>query len=212
MKVAVVSSAALPSPPPLYGGLEMIAFTDALRLSERHDVVLVAAKGSASSADVYCEMFGLKCGFDIVEAFEGGVEGDVSELLKTIGADVLIDHSWTKAPSRALLPSVQVLHGVYKPPHPAPNPAAVSVSHAALEAGILGANVKYVYGHLPEEAYRVGEKEKLVVFLARVSREKGLHVFVDMCRRLAGEFKCAVMGDDSTDPDYTAEMYSLAKK
>jgi glycosyltransferase involved in cell wall biosynthesis len=103
---------------------------------------------------------------------------------------------------------------VYRTPHDVPKPVGVSRTHAEILRSLYG-RAWYVYGHTLEEMYRVGDsdRERLLLFLGRAAREKGLLNFIEACRLLRPEgFRCAFVGDDSADWEYALLAYSRARE
>jgi len=216
MRVAILSSSALTSPPLTYGGLEMIAYVDALRLGEKHEVYLVGAPGSEAAASMFEELYGLKTTFTYVETSTLGVENvaDYIKALEAVRPEVIIDHAHSK-PSAGLTNSTCVFHGAGNFTY-CRKVVGISKIHAQIISHALGVPAYFVYGRAPEELYlrfkTTSDKEHFL-FLARASPEKGLAWFIKACE--LAEVKCVFMGDDglfAPDKRFVLEMYRKAKE
>jgi glycosyltransferase involved in cell wall biosynthesis len=204
MRVLVISSQSLPTPPPYYGGLEAVAFADALRLVQAgHEVTLVASKHSkASAAVLYPDLLDDIERIEFVEVAEParGMPEQMPRLAKEY--DIAIDHSWGK-PSSALLgvPTIWVVHGLspYPPGWTGACVAGVSKFHAEYLSALYDVDAKVVYDHMVEEPYLLFSPAKdgdLLLFLGRIDFGKGITYFVKACERIK-RYRCAVVGDDS---------------
>jgi len=204
MKVLVVSSYSLPTPPPYYGGLEAVAFADALRLAQAgHEVTLVSSKYSKASALLlYPDLVNDIEKIEFVEVAEP-VRGMLEQLPRlTKEYDIAIDHSWSK-PSSVLLgvPALWVVHGLspYPPSWTGTCVAGVSKFHAEYLSALYDVDAKVVYDHIVEEPYLLFKPSNdgdLLLFLGRIDFGKGITYFVKACERIK-RYRCAVVGDDS---------------
>jgi len=213
MKIAILSSSALTSPPLTYGGLEMITYVDALRLGEKHEVYLVASPGSEAVATMFEELYGLKRTFTYVETTVIGAENQADYLraLASIKPDIIIDHSHSK-------PSAGHATCVFHGPGgfvPCRKVVGMSKLHAQIISHALGMPTYYVYGRVPEEMYsfKTTSDKEHYLFLARASPEKGLLWFIKACE--ATKEKCVFIGEDSMfapDKRFLIEAYTKAKE
>ena len=209
MKIAVICPVALPSPPPAYGGAEVISWLTAKYLAKHHDVTMIAAKGSKAE------------GFDLVEtvepSFHGGVEAEAYEMYKDkLGEfDVIIDHTHFFPAYKAKLenPRLKVIKVVHDyAPWSSPPPresydiiAGVSQWHAQFLSLVYEIEFDYIYNGIEVDRYKYGEnKEDFLLFLNRLNPGKGAHIFVDICDSL--KVRGIVAGDDDPshgiDPNY----------
>ena len=219
MKVLVVSTNALPAPPPYYGGAELVAFTDALRLAQAgHEVYLLATKGSKSSAvaylpDMYDDINAIQF-FEVGDPMPWGFPASEEQMFNTFmqrvqmfNFDVIIDHSRSRVPSyRLASPSVAIVHDLM-PPVPLMSVgkklcyAGVSMFHMNYLRTLYPDlnNITFVYDHIVEEPLlrikTTRDKERSIVFVARVDTGKGIIQFLQVCKRLP-DVKCYVIGDD----------------
>lgn len=218
MKVLVVSSNALPSPPPYYGGLELVAFADALRLAQAgHDVYFLATKLSRASA-LYLYPY-LADSIDAIRFVEfgdplpWGMPANEEDMLNVLLSrykvfDAIIDHSRSRsATMRLFTPSLAVIHDL-NPPFP-----LVPLSKQACYAGVskfhmnhlralfptVSHMITYVYDHIIEEPYlrvkTTRDRERAIAFVSRIDAGKGIMHFLHACRRMP-DVKCYVIGDD----------------
>jgi len=232
MRILIISTQALPTPPPYYGGLELVAFTDAVRLAEMgHEVTVIASKHSQASAYLLFPM--LQRQIDKVDWYEG-IEPNPANLepqafqqfLKDRQSslpsyDVVIDHSWSKQGYTLPNPVVGVIHGLSPYPtgwKPRDKPCLLGVSkfHAEYLSSHLMLTVGVLYDHLPEEPYlaysTTKDKENMLLFLARLDEGKGLNYFLRLCGELP-DYKCVVMGDDwvMVNRNYVRQVYQFAR-
>lgn len=195
MKIALVSSDALPTPPPAYGGLEAVVgalASDLVALG--HEVTLYALQGSPPGA------------YDLVPLRE------VHELLqpeaeaRLLAHDVIHCHDWwglgwelaRRHPDRQICAT---FHGpqvgpscAWAPPPPNLRLCGVSHWHAWSMACELGAAVYGVPNGVPLDDYPVhhGPREPYLLSVNRIDPAKGidraieLALHVDMPLRIAG--------------------------
>ena len=216
MKIAVISSMMIPSPPPEYGGLELVAYLLSKGLTDLgEDVTLIAPKGSKSD------------GFNLIETVEpvGQVHADwfapeaqayqmYKPMLKDV--DCVIDHSWTKHTylAKAEDDSIKVmgvLHSQYTwsrpPPVKYPNLIGLSTAHAKYISARSGCACRVAHNGIDLSQYPFkAEKGDRYLFLNRVMQEKGCHEFVSLMRRL--RLPGDVVGEDQfiSDPGFAARI------
>ena len=204
MKVAVVSTSAVPSPPPSYGGMEAIASYVAEALAEQHEVTMLAAKGSHTTKAAL---------FETVEpAYEPSAGGPIEysawkamkdELPKF---DVVIDHTHFFHAARLRdkyghtgVRMIKVVHDLLPwgtPPPPASYDvlAGVSKFHAKYLQRFWGVPVAHLYNGIPTDQIPYsGKKDDYLLFLSRLDPGKGADGFLNIIERtgargiLAGE-------------------------
>jgi len=202
VKVAVVSTALGPNtpfttPPLFYGGLEEVAALRARHLLEQgHKVYLFAAQGSEGAWRARWP------GSPVPELIEEPTEADFlkhRDVLEDV--DFIIDDGWAAAVAQAYpQKSIKVWHGSQSPLMYAlagkVRQFGVSKAHADLIMRLTGdSNVGYIYNAVDASEYPlVREKEDYLLYMNRVDRDKGAHVFVRLCAELG--VKCYMIGED----------------
>jgi len=216
LKIALISTAVFTSPVPSYGGLEQVVWELAVGLSEvGHKVTLIAPKGS-------------KCppGGELIETVPPSnspfrnPEEDAYKVYKDRLEEfnIINDHSWMKYAyiheKADDLPLIGTVHGQlpYRTPPPVKHPCFVGVSkaHAEYLSGHLGIPVEYAYNGIDLDLYPFKEeKGDYLLFLARMSREKGAHEFVQICKKV--RMKGVVAGSDKfvDDPRYVERVMQM---
>jgi glycosyltransferase involved in cell wall biosynthesis len=200
MRIAIVSSTAVESPPKRYGGLERVAYDLARDLAELgHDVTLFAKPGSQKPG----------AGNLVEVQDEWDALGD--------GFDILHSHGW-KMPAWKLLhddPNARALHtwhgenlGLRFPNLPRLNLVGISKFQADMLSAWTGRDVPYVYNGVDLDLYPLytGERGPDPIYINRVSPEKGLHVAALACNR-AG-LGLDIVGTERLvrDPEYVGWM------
>jgi glycosyltransferase involved in cell wall biosynthesis len=194
MKIALISSVALPTPPPTYGGLERVVYDLGCELARRgHSVTLFACKGSR-----------LECG-EVVETVEamGRVHADwlgyeqrhydaYKDLLK--GFDIIHGHTWYghEYLYKKEHPEARVIHTHHgemawrsRPPVKYPCLVGLSDAHSMQTSMRLGVAVRTAYNPRPLEAYPFkAEKGDRYLFMSRITPFKGVDVAVELARQL----------------------------
>lgn len=216
MKIGIISSVALKTPPTNYGGLEWICYLLAKGLEElNHEVTLIAAKGSQAPK-----------GVQLIETIEAsrlvGKEKEAYELYKDklTEFDIVHDHSWRKISyvHKMEHPKLNLISTTHSqcpyrtaPPIKFPCMCGVSKAHAIHMSALLGVPVRGVPNGIDLSIYPLQtEKGDRYLFLNRVMREKGAHVFVDLCRKL--RVKGDLAGEDIKlipDPSYVMRVQNL---
>lgn len=178
------------------------------------EVMLIAARGSKAPE-----------GVKLVEVADvGGLEKEkeaydlYKEHLKEF--DIIHTNSWQKWEYLAKaeddsLKVISTTHGPnpYSSPPPVkfPNMCAVSNAHALFMSGTLGVPVRFVHNGIDLDMYPFeAEKEERYLSLNRIMAQKGIHVFVDLMRRL--RVKGDVVGEDTKlipDPQYVVRVQAL---
>jgi glycosyltransferase involved in cell wall biosynthesis len=186
---------ALPVPPTNQGGTEKIVYELTEELVRRgHEVILFAARGSTSSAQVKAYPRQLR---------ESGLGRYVVRRLPP-GVDIIHDHSFSSAVGRMFLrtPTVcthhipvrnRVLHPVY-------------VSERALQA-VGGNSGTFIHNGIDPDEYQFSaEKQDYLLFIGRLLREKGIVQALDVAERtgerlvIAGPIKDRKLFDKAIAP------------
>lgn len=184
MKIAVISSDALPSTSPRkYAGLEVVSYTLAEGLATMgHDVTLFAKNGSERPP-----------GCDLIEFGSIGEMKNHKELL--LQHDIITDHSWQKIlwSLRIELPELKGIcthHGPHTgftlPPVEYPNLVGLTRFHARLMQGEIGMPVKHAYNGIDLRYYPLyeGERNNRLLYLNRLHPEKSAHTHIDLAKRV----------------------------
>jgi glycosyltransferase involved in cell wall biosynthesis len=175
MRVALVSSDVLPTPPPRYGGLEQVVWLLARELAAMgHEVTLYALRGSRCPDGA--ELVELAAGEDVARR-----HGE-----RLLRADIVHDHGWQRVAwslcrDHPGLRAVWTLHGPhagYAPPPPGLTVCGISRYHAWSIGAELGQRCPWVYNGVDLEAYPLweGPREGYLAWMARLAPEKGLHL------------------------------------
>lgn len=211
MKIVLISTGVLPSPPSGYGGLEQVVYDLAVGLKGRgHEVFMVASsesvlpEGIKLIADAPCHPSAHHWEAEAFKKYRPMM--DSAEFKDAIWHD----HSWTKGAylGKAQNPKVNVcstLHGMlcYHTPPPVKKPSMIGISkhHADTISAGLGIPVRYVYNGINLDNYKMGEGERSdrYLFLARMTAFKGAHTFIDLMRQMNA--KGDMVGDDTIVED-----------
>jgi len=209
MRILLISTQCLRTPPDSYGGLELIVALLGHYLAKRgHDVTVAGARGSREN---YLKLYGV----EDVEFIEG-VDPDPSNpehLLAEKYRDIINDfdvvnsHGWMDAPHRYRKDIWQTIHGPYPPVIHRSRNICVSRAHKEHIEEFYGFPCRYAYNAVEPTLYEYSsDKEDFLLFLARISPEKGPIEFIEMCRRTG--MKCVMAGDDVliSDPRYVSEV------
>ncbi len=226
-RVLIVSTQAVPTPPQHYGGLELIAFTDAVRLSQMgHEVMVLATKHSKAIGGVlYGDVVDNIKFIEYAEPYKSNPEAEAVKksigIIKEFKPDIIVDHSWSKAISKLYKDAVvlNVVHGLkpYKFGWSSNCVLGVSKFHAEQLASEYLINAGVYYGHILEEPYLIfnplpyEERGDYVVFVGRAEEGKGLSHFLRFCGEYRGE--CYFIGDDSllvADEEYVGQIRARA--
>ena len=216
MKIVVINTTVMASPPTGYSGLEMIAYLQARELGKLgHQVLFVSPVGSDEPKNV--ELHGTTVREPEAKAYYG-----YRERLKEY--DVVIDNSWEKwaylekINHDLKVPVLGVLHApphtMYKTPPPVDLPCLVAISKdqrkAASEA--WGVPSRVAYNGIDVDSYPMNgeDRSNRYLFLGRMSRIKGAHIAVDLARRC--RFGLDLVGDDKLtgEPAYAHRLMRLA--
>lgn len=217
MRVVVISTTVLTAPPPGYGGLEAIAWHQAIGLAGLgHQVLLVAPVGSTVVPGV--ELHGTTLGEPEGQAFTGYVA-------RLKDWDVIIDNSWEKYAylakiERGLRPPVLgVCHApvgtMYRRSPPMPRPCMICISKDQAEEAkqIWGIDVRVAYNGVDINFYKPMpevQRTDRYLFLARFSKIKGAHIALSVALRTG--IGLDLVGDTqiTNEPEYAKECMEKA--
>jgi len=207
MRIAIISSDALPVFPERYGGLEVVAGLESRELAKMgHEVTLFALRES----DPFPE--GKLIEFDSVE--ECFNYEDI--LLKQ---DIIHGHDWgrfvwkfrAKHPDLEKPKLIQTWHGEHIGLEPCPEGVIVN-GISELNAFVLSAELNQycpcVYNGVDLNHYPLceGPRENYLLYMNRIAPEKGLHYCLELARRY--DFTLQACGTEHMvpDPEYVAAM------
>lgn len=217
MKICVISSAALPSPPVGYGGLEAITASFAIEAANRgHEVVMFTIKPSSLAGTMQTEKGGR---LTVVETGTPETErehylGYRDFMEKNFQGDdaIVWDNTWQAYPYLSMLKRdsklkiIHTHHGEVDPrlfannPPPTPHPRWLGLSraHAQRLSEIMACPVRHVWNGIylsddfdPEIARK---NDGYLLSLNRMSQEKGIHNAIDLAIRTRN--KIVLAGDD----------------
>jgi glycosyltransferase involved in cell wall biosynthesis len=198
VKIAQIAPCWIPVPPPGYGGIELVVAHLADGLVESgHDVTLFASGGSQTKAKLvtyWAEPPGTA----------RLVTHPLDELPHVLNAykhaeefDVIHDHTFPLGPSMGAQrsPPPPVVHTLHGPPSDPgmkrilefidPKVGFVAISNYQRSAAPGLNYTGTVYNGIPVERYTFKEKkEDYLLFLGRMSPQKGAHLAVETARRL----------------------------
>lgn len=197
MKIAIVSSTAIETPPSTYGGLEWVTYLLGKGLAELgQQTIIIASKGSRAPE-----------GCSLIETVEVGKSEE--EAYKTYKGfldqfDIIHTHSWQKWEYMAKVENnkLKIISTTHSqcpyqrvPPVQYPNFCAVSNAHAQYMSNKLGIPVRFVHNGIDLSLYPFqAEKGERYLTVNRIMAEKGIHIFVDLMRRL--RVKGDIVGED----------------
>lgn len=214
MRIAQVAPLWERVPPPAYGGIELVVslLTDEL-VRRGHDVTLFASGDSITLAkleSVHPRALRLDSSIKEYSIYEMLQLSQVYERAQEF--DIIHSHMGCAALPYAPLvktPTVHTLHGIFTPDNEkmfthARRQPYISISNAQREAR-LGLNcVATVYNGIDVDSYKFyaqPEDPPYLVFLGRISPEKGTHIAIDIARRSGWTLKIAGKVD-VVDRDY----------
>lgn len=205
LRIAVLSALVYPPGTEGYRGLERVAYLLAKGLRELgHDVVLYCA-GPVEIHDVEV--------VELARATEGDVQAGVelekkvytAELARELrNFDLVIDNTWTH-PYYLQLDNVLIVHHAPDPPshvvfYAWSKLVALSRAHVARIEQVYGVRVPFIYHGIDVEAYPFSRrKEDYVLFIGRVSPEKGALTFAQLCEKY--RIRGIIAGEDVDVPD-----------
>ncbi len=194
LRIALVAPPWLPVPPDGYGGTERVValLADGL-VAAGHEVVLFAAPGSRSRAEVVTPL--AACPTYIGSAWGDEVFHVLSAMLDRDRFDVVHDHTGLGPALAAMTgdgpPVVHTLHGQWTPENRRlfdrvhDRVALVAISAAQRRGNPSVAYAATVHNGIDLAAHPVGTvKDDYLVFVGRISPEKGPEVAVEVARRV----------------------------
>jgi glycosyltransferase involved in cell wall biosynthesis len=196
MRVAVLSPVWFPVPPSGYGGIEWVVSLLADGLADAgHDVTLFASGDShtrAKLASVYDVAPSDKIGIAQVE-----LRHALSCFERAEEFDVISEHSGPPAVAISGAVRVPTLHTVHGPLDGEPGELYVQLSHVAPRTGLVSISLNQrkpqpglswaanIPNGLDFSLYPMGSGDgEYLLFLGRMTAEKGAHRAVDIARRL----------------------------
>lgn len=217
MRIAQIAPLAERVPPPAYGGIELVVglLTDEL-VKRGHEVTLFASGDSISLANlVSVHPRALRLDPDVKEhgIYEMLQLGLVYE--RAAEFDIIHSHVCCSALPYANLvdtPTVHTLHGVFTPDNEkmfqyAKRQPFISISNAQREMR-LGLNyAATVYNGIDVSSYEFHaqpDNPPYLVFLGRISPEKGTHLAIEIAKRTGWHLKIAGKVD-VVDKEYFAQ-------
>ena len=224
MKILIVSTCAIPLPPPGYGGIEWVVCDLASWLHTwGHEVTVAAPRGST-----------LPDGIEHIPTGEPTWDFDAewaalpliqNRLLKEVNKaqevafDVVHDHSMTGCMwGFANNPAINVCRTVQGPVAPVqfsgPHPSVIACSDflARSVSEKIGVHVERVYNGIdPQRFLFSATKSDRYLFLGRISSNKGAHHAVEIAR--LSHVALDIVGEDrfTEDPSYVQRVRESAK-
>jgi len=234
MKIMLISSVALKTPPKSYGGLERVWYEHARGLSELgHDVTLVASKESSAPQGV--KLIETVPSWDSLNPAQqkmyakadrvwNGWRAQEEEAYKMYESwikdyDVIADASWSKWSYMSKKDEiVGTCHSIrpynVKPPREFANLTGVSKGHSRHLSRELHIPVRTIWNSFNVEEFELETvKSERVLSLNRVMVQKGIHLFLDVVRDL--DLPADIAGDDSTlvqDQNYVQMVKERVKQ
>lgn len=209
VRIAFVVTPCLPAGTKGYSGLEKVAYLLANEVGKKHEVTLFAAEGSE------------KGNFELVEVIKPGYHSPflnrdlimISLINEKLNDFDKIDwhmHYFFYVPSKFYEKSIFSSHG-YLDEFPPESFGKVKIlarskAHAEVLAKRSNTEVDYCYNPVDIDKFVIGEKENYLLFLSRISREKGSHNFVDIAKEFPNE-KFVMAGDDK--PEHGADPFFI---
>lgn len=215
MRIAQVAPCWITVPPRGYGGIELVVALLADELVERgHEVTLFASGGSTTKGKLVSY-------YDVPPGTTRLVEDPLAELPHVLSAyiraedfEVIHDHSSPIGCSLgALLDSPPVAHTIHGPLFDARPREIYSLIHERV--GLVSIsdyqregipNIRYsatVYNGIDLEAYPFREqKQDYLLFLGRMSEQKGAHTAVEVAKRLGRKLVIATKIAEPGEKEY----------
>lgn len=216
MKILVISTQIFPSPPPTYGGLELVTYNLAECFGMMgHDVYLLAPDGSKG------EHFKVitPCKPALYNPEEIAYES-IKPALRDF--DVISDHSWVGHVylAKKEWPKLQVQHTMHGPlpfttkPVEKPCLVAASQAHATYLKKAADFDCQVIRHGIDVSRHPYGQeqREDFLLYLARIAEEKGALEFIDLCRKTG--MKGIMAGEDTfiSSPGYVRKVVTECEK
>jgi len=199
LKIALLSTPFLKSPPDFYGGLEVVVANLAAALAKMgHDVTLFAARGSKPTGnykvfETIDPVFSFSTDWGKVNWLQKETEHYLTFKNHLKDFDIIHGHNWWGHEYLYKLEHLEarVCHthhgGIWRtrPPIEKPNLIAISRFMAELYARQLGVNVHFVYNGIDLDGYPFKkEKGDRLIFVGRFTPFKQPHVAIEVAKRL----------------------------
>jgi len=206
MRIAVVSDDILPCFPPRYGGMELLCWLWAREYAKKYEVFLFALKGSHKPGNG-----------TLVEFQRADEVFNHLDLLKS--CDIIHDSSWKLISWKLkekygdeIPPCVWTFHGEHVPATISPPKGVQVCGVSQMQADLLSAELQTeavtCYNGVDLSQYPVysGERNSRLLYLNRLSEEKGIHICIDLAKKYG--FKLDVAGTEKLvkNPDFTARI------
>ena len=225
MKVAIISTAALPTPPSNYGGIEAIAYDVADVLGERgHEVTLIATQGSRKPEKVNL----LTTVNPMTEAWQEQTAFQYYGA-KLKDFDIVHDMSHSKYAGFYIFEQkkkgekdfdkvkfIANTHTVNLSPLPMakPNVTCLSSFHSSVIEKKFGVDTRYVYNGVNAMNYTFMKKKAKTdrfLFLGRPNPEKGCLKAIELCKKVDVPLD-VIAGRLASEPiKYAVEVARLCK-
>jgi len=206
MRIAVISDDVLPCPPSKYGGMELLCWQWAKEYAKSHEVFLFALKGSRKPGDG-----------TLVEFQRADEIFNHLDLLRS--CDAIHDSSWKliswklkEKYADEIPPCIWTFHGEHVPATIS-SPKGVQVCGVSqMQADLLSAELQteavtcYNGVDLSQYPLYSGERNGRLLYLNRLSEEKGIHICIDLAKKR--NLKLDVAGTEKLvrDHNFTARM------
>jgi glycosyltransferase involved in cell wall biosynthesis len=210
MRVLVISSSAIPTPPPEYSGLERVVASFCKYAGEKgHEITLISSKGSGWSEKA-------PKGVEVIETVDPTWQDEAQHFMVykdllvqeyTNNDDTIVfDNTWlgysylVPIQLKKKCNIVKVHHGMLgfskPPPVMYPRFCGISRAHALHLSTTLGIPTRYVWNgiELPEWKPDDIKDEGYLVSLNRITKEKGILECIDAARQAKIPIK--ILGDN----------------
>jgi len=206
MRIAVISDDVLPCPPSKYGGMELLKWQWAREYAKSHEVFLFALKGSHKPGNG-----------TLIEFQRADEVFNHLDLLRS--CDIIHDSSWKliswKLKERygnEIPPCIWTFHGEHAPATISPPEGVQVCGVSQMQSDLLSAELQteaitcYNGVDLSQYPLYSGERNDRLLYLNRLSEEKGIHICIDLARKHG--FKLDVAGTEKLvkNPDFTARI------
>ncbi|MEM2234013.1 MAG: glycosyltransferase [Nitrososphaerota archaeon] len=197
MRIGIISTSALPTPPSGYGGIERLVAHLVAGLEELgHQVRLYAAEGSK-----LVPKLGLVTG-----AVEDQLGREACEDLESGVVDVVLDWSHSKPASSLTARRDRVISQAFWTDARGVNP--VYPSRAVMIA--FGGGGRVIYPGIDLSPYRAGDKEDYFIFFSRIIPEKGVERVISIAKMANVRLLVAGhTGEMAYDKDYVRKIKSM---
>jgi len=206
MRIAVISDDVLPCFPPRYGGMELLCWLWAREYAKSHEVFLFALKGSHKPGNG-----------TLIEFQRADEVFNHLDLLRS--CDIIHDSSWKliswKLKERygnEIPPCIWTFHGEHAPATISPPEGVQVCGVSQMQSDLLSAELQTeaitCYNGVDLSQYPLcsGERNGRLLYLNRLSEEKGIHICIDLAKK--HNLKLDVAGTEKLvrDHNFTARM------